>query len=300
MRVVTARYFDEWRVVARQLLAESTSPSDVSWQERQQDSLFNDERTLDSSPEQKESEVGEKKKQLASNHFRVPKQFMEQAIYVSCHCSPDRWALLYRILYRLNHGEKDLLSIASDPDTKQFHHWYKEIKRDRHKMKAFVRFKKVENAIQASRSRELANAGAAVENPESCLEDTHLTYVAWHQPSHMILPITMPFFVRRFRSMRFVILTPEMSAMWDGSEVIWGEGVARKDAPQDDEMEGLWKTYYRNIFNPARIKLKAMQSEMPKKFWHTMPETEVMKQMLREAPARVERMIEASRRIVDS
>ncbi|MGO7668145.1 DUF4130 domain-containing protein, partial [Rhizobium ruizarguesonis] len=30
--------------------------------------------------------------------------------------------------------------------------------------------------------------------------------------------------------------------------------------------DDLWRTYYASIFNPARLKLKAMQAEMPKKY----------------------------------
>ena len=35
----------------------------------------------------------------------------------------------------------------------------------------------------------------------------------------------------------------------------------------------MWKTYYASIFNPARVKVKAMTKEMPKKYWRNMPET---------------------------
>ncbi|MDP3604764.1 MAG: UdgX family uracil-DNA binding protein, partial [Polaromonas sp.] len=39
-----------------------------------------------------------------------------------------------------------------------------------------------------------------------------------------------------------------------------------------DAGEKLWLTYYENIFNPARLKMKMMQKEMPRKYWHNLPE----------------------------
>jgi DNA polymerase len=58
-------------------------------------------------------------------------------------------------------------------------------------------------------------------------------------------------------------------------------------------MEDLWKIYYRSIFNPARIKLKAMRREMPVRFWRHLPETKIMQDILDEAPLRVAKMLES-------
>src|SRR5690606_30388306 len=61
----------------------------------------------------------------------------------------------------------------------------------------------------------------------------------------------------------------------------------------EDASEALWATYFANIFNPARVKLEAMRSEMPKKYWRNLPETRLIPAMLADAEARVERMREA-------
>ena len=50
-------------------------------------------------------------------------------------------------------------------------------------------------------------------------------------------------------------------------------GRSKADAPEGDPVEEVWKTYYRSIFNPARVKVGAMLREMPKKYWRNMPET---------------------------
>ncbi|MEV9012116.1 DUF4130 domain-containing protein, partial [Klebsiella pneumoniae] len=52
----------------------------------------------------------------------------------------------------------------------------------------------------------------------------------------------------------------------------------------------LWLTYYASIFNPARGKVKAMQAEMPKKYWKNLPEAALIADLLAQAPARVAAM----------
>ena len=44
------------------------------------------------------------------------------------------------------------------------------------------------------------------------------------------------------------------------------------DGKLEDAQEELWLTYFRNIFNPARVKPDRMLAEMPKKYWKNLPE----------------------------
>jgi DNA polymerase len=212
---------------------------------------------------------------LSSGHGvaapRVPKAFIPLAEAVSCYRDDERWNVLYRVLWRINQGEPHLLEIASDSDVLRLRRMAGEVNRDVHKMHAFVRFRK----IQDGEGREL--------------------YVAWHEPTHLIVERATPFFARRFDSVLWSILTPDRCAYWDGQDLRFGPGLTRAHAPSGDAMEDLWKTYYRNIFNPARVKLSAMKAEMPKKYWRTMPETAVIAEMLGQAEARVETMLEHGR-----
>ena len=251
--MASVRNFAEWRDQARALLVAGTPPEDVSWN-LDEASLFSSES------------LGSRGEATACPAPRVPKAFLSQAEAAACYRHPARWALLYRILWRLNQGEPELLEIASDPDVLKLRGMAGEVHRDVHKMHAFVRFRQVDE-----------------------------TYVAWHEPAHLIVERACPFFARRFAAMKWSILTPDRCAVWDGHELVFGPGVTRAQAPTADAMEELWKTYYRNIFNPARIKLGAMVAEMPKRYWHTMPETALIPSMLAEAEDRVESMLEHSR-----
>jgi DNA polymerase len=54
----------------------------------------------------------------------------------------------------------------------------------------------------------------------------------------------------------------------------------------------MWLSYYSSIFNPARVKLKAMRAEMPVRHWPTLPETKVIDQLIDQAPRRVAEMVQ--------
>jgi DNA polymerase len=166
------------------------------------------------------------------------------------------------VLYRITHGEHDLLKIGVDDDVRQLDLFQKAVHRDIHKMKAFVRFRRVTGS-----------------EPEQ--------FVAWHRPDHYVVEAVAPWFAERFASMRWSILTPDRSAHWDGQKIRYSPGVPRSEAPDGDALEGLWREYYRSIFNPARVKVKAMKAEMPVRHWATLPETQLIPELLVKADDRV-------------
>jgi len=101
------------------------------------------------------------------------------------------------------------------------------------------------------------------------------------------------FFIRRFTQMRWAILTPDASVRWDGQQLHTGPGAQRSDAPPPDAGEALWLTYYRHIFNPARLKLNMMKKEMPTRYWHNLPEAALITELAHTAHERSARMVEA-------
>ena len=147
----------------------------------------------------------------------------------------------------------------------------KAIRRDVHKMHAFVRFRKID--------------GVADEHGTITGE----RYVAWFEPAHEIVLRAAPFFVRRFPSMAWSIFTPDRSVHWDRETMTVSDGVPRGAVVADDALESLWRTYYASIFNPARVKVSAMRAEMPKKYWANLPEASLIPQLLSDAPMRVRR-----------
>ena len=157
--------------------------------------------------------------------------------------------------------------MATDPDVARLQAMEKAVRRDAHKMHAFVRFREIKTE----------------DGPR---------FVAWFEPEHHTLEAEAGFFIRRFASMRWSILTPGASAHWDGAALTMGPGARRADAPVEDAHEDLWRAYYASVFNPARLKPDAMRAEMPVKYWRNLPEARLIPRLIAEAPRRAAAMVE--------
>ena len=248
----------EWRGQARALLAAGVPPEQVQWQVGAQVNLL----PVEGAPAARPA-IG------AGTAGSVPRAFLVLATRVLAHADGRRHALLYRLLWRIVHGERALLQIVTDDDVAWALRAAKAVSREKHKMKAFVRFREVRDATGA-------------------------VFVAWYEPEHDVLAQVAPFFVRRFAGMRWSILTPMRSAHWDGQALTLGEGASRADAPAGDALEELWRTYFANIFNPARLKVGAMVKEMPVRYWKNLPEATLIPALIRDAGARMGAMVESA------
>ena len=249
--------FASWRTTARRLLASETPPDRVVWSDTRAESgllpgVSDEHGTGDPA---------------GGPRSTVPADFLATAKTVAYHRDELRWPLLYRLLWRLTHGEPHLLRVSIDDDVIRLASMEKSVRRDIHKAHAFVRFRSVLD------------------------DDGDEQLVAFHRPDHLIVPAIGPWFAKRFPTMRWSILTPDAAVSWDLRALHYGPGVPASAAPQADELEGLWKTYYANIFNPARVKVAAMKKEMPVRHWATLPETELIDDLLRQASPRVEGMM---------
>jgi uracil-DNA glycosylase len=243
--------FDGWRKAARALALNDVKPADVTW------NVAGDAPEL-FAPTAPPLEAPE-------GTFSVSARFVELAQTAILHRNPERFALLYRLLWRLRHHH-DLLDIATDPDVAEIAAMAKAVRRDEHKMHAFVRFREVGREHKAH-------------------------FVAWFEPEHHIVELAAPFFARRFADMPWSILTPDACAHWDGHAVSITPGVAKSEAPTQDRLEETWRRYYASIFNPARLKVKAMQNEMPRKYWRNLPEASLIKPLIESAERTANAMI---------
>ncbi|KAA1057757.1 UdgX family uracil-DNA binding protein [Azospirillum argentinense] len=255
MRTITLREgadLDGFRRAVRRLAAARTAPDEVLWSVGAP-SLFGDEAPA------------------SENGAPV---FLPQAVgqlieTVVCHGDPERYALLYRLVWRVLNGERALLDQHADPLVHRLERLDKAVRRDIHKMHAFLRFR-------------------ALRDP-----DGGERYVAWFEPDHHIVEAVAPFFVERFESMVWTILTPKGSLHWDRQHLMTGPPTERPDSLADDRFAEGWLRYYESTFNPARVNPTAMRAEMPRKYWANMPETAAIPAMVRSAPARVQAMLEA-------
>ena len=258
---------DGFRAAARRLLQQGVEPDAVDWSVAGSavPSLFADDAL---------AATGASVALSAMQHpspLRVPAEFLALCKDVLQHADPGRFQRLYRLLWRLQR-ERRLLHDALDPDLVQARLMAQTVRREQHKMKAFVRFREV-------------------REPEAAPDDAPL-HVAWFEPAHHVVEAVAPFFMRRFAGMRFLILTPERSVHWDGKALTLAAGAGRHQAPSADAGEALWLTYYASIFNPARLKLKAMEKEMPRRYWRNLPEAVLISGLSVAAHERTGQMIE--------
>ncbi len=202
---------------------------------------------------------------------RASQRFLTLARSAALHSDPARFGLLYQVLWRLQHNPR-LMEDKADPQVRRIEELAKAVRRDAHKMHAFVRF------------REVAEADGTPH------------FVAWFEPDHHIVRAEAAFFMRRFANMRWSILTPRGSIHWDGEAMHEGPPARREDAPGGDPVEGLWRSYYTSTFNPARLKVGAMLSEMPKKYWKNLPEADLIPGLIAGAQAREAAMVRAGAR----
>lgn len=257
VRLKSETDFEGWRDAARALLIERIKPEAVSWLSGEGASdLFADTKA-----------DGARMFSLAAATPTVPKSFLTSARKAVLHSDPERFALLYRLLWRLQR-ERGLMETGIDPEVSRLRDLVKSVRRDQHKMTAFVRFREV-----------------ATENGP--------LFIAWFEPDHHIVEATADFFVKRFSAMHWSILTPKACAHWDRQILTFGPGASKKDAPTDDALEDYWRSYYASIFNPARVKLGAMQKEMPQKYWRNLPEAPLIKELTAGAARRATAMVEA-------
>ena len=245
--------FPAWRNAARGLLGAGVAPEDAEWR------VAGDAPGLFAQ--------GDAPPPPGASPFHVPRAFLELAEIAIRHRDAERFALLYRVLWRVTHGEPALMQVATDADIVRLTAMAKSVRRDAHKMHAFLRFRQVET-------------------------DAGIRHVAWFEPDHHIEEAEAGFFVRRFAQLRWSIVTPKRSVHWDGQEITFGPGGRRADVPPDDAVEPLWRAYYAAIFNPARLKPGAMRAEMPRKYWRNMPETAEIPRLMAEARSRAAAMVD--------
>ncbi len=187
---------------------------------------------------------------------------------LACYRDPTRWELMYRLTWRVLNQNRDLLDNDADADVQLARTWEKAIHRDVHKMHAFVRFHETDTGDGGKR------------------------YVAWFEPAHEILRSTVPFFEKRFPNMQWMIATPDGAAVWRGDHIELIESPLRSRLPREDSTHSLWRTYYRNICNVARINPTVMQRDMPKRYWQHLPEASEIKPLTNEGRVKTQRTLD--------
>jgi probable DNA metabolism protein len=262
-------HFAAWRAASLVALAEGVTPESIEWRikEGADSASLHDQAAFDYA-ETSESAVLAR----AAPAVQVSKELAALLHDAALYREPQRWAFLYKVLWRWQRGDRSTASPA-DVDVARLYRMAKCVRRAKHDMIAYVRFRKQEPDART---------------PE---------YIAWYEPEHDVLGWAAEHFAQRMGRSSWMIATPHGAAFWDGNQLHIEAGWAlphehRCDA--EDEAEALWLAYYRSIFNPARLNEAALEQHMPVRFWKGLPEAHLIPAMISEAKIGARRVAQAS------
>jgi DNA polymerase len=222
--------FDGWRKAARTLALHDAAPSEVRWVvQGQMPPGLSEPAVLP--PVETEST------------FNVPANFLALAQVAILHRDGERFALLYRLLWRLR-IDRDLLDARADPDVAQATVMAGAVHRDVQRMRDVVRFREIGREQKAH-------------------------YAAWFEPEHHIVEFAAPFFARRYADMPWSILTPDLCAHWNGHAITLTPGISRTEMPAPNRLEETWRSHF--------------QPDAPKQRRRNLPEASILEPLLTDA-----------------
>jgi probable DNA metabolism protein len=209
-----------FRDEARNLLAHQVPPESVEWQlEHLHDAQF---FAVPIAPA-----ASRPRNMPRATGALVPSSFLRLCESVVLHRDPARFALMYRLLWRLVH-EPGLRTDPFDADMVQAQHMAHAVRRDIHKMKANVRLLPV---------NELGR------------DDT--LQLAWYEPAHHIVEGVVPWLARRLGAVRWALLTPERCVRCDGTHLFYGPGLPGGRLPPGDSETTRCFAGYPSVFESA-------------------------------------------------
>lgn len=202
-----------FRSEARQLLAHQVPPEEVHWE-------------IDAAADQYLSpqlpQASRPRNVARAATAIVPASFTRLCEFVVLHREPERFALLYRLLWRLVH-EPGLRNDPVDSDMLHAQHMAHAVRRDIHKMKANLRLH-------------------AVAHPDGELQ------VACYEPAHHVVEVVAPWFAKRISAPRWTIFTPDRSVNCERGELLFGPGVPVRELPRLDAADAEWLACHERVF----------------------------------------------------
>ena len=197
-----------WRDAAKRLLGAGIPPHDVLW-----DFAGKITPLLDGAPTLP----------APKRRVQAPHRFLTLAQSVIWHQSDDRFARLYRLLWRLR-SAPNLMNDASDTDVLALQSLETEVLRAQSRMQKSVRF------------RDLRQGGA------------RHSFAAWHAPAHHIVEPCAPYFAQRLAHLDWMIATPDVTAQFIDGNLSFHPGQPKPGwARSTTRMD----QYLGDLFNPT-------------------------------------------------
>jgi probable DNA metabolism protein len=201
--------WDGWRLATRALVLTGAEPEPLTWS------------------------VGAERSKLpdASGTFHVPRALVSLASQAIQARDPERFGLLYSLVWRVNTGEK---LPDDDADLLLAQRMALSVRADAHRMRTNMRFLPVPDG------------------------DT-TRYLGWFEPAHFVLPANAQLIARRFPDLAFSIATPDGSAHWDGSSLMFGSGL--RHAADDEALQAWWENHRAMLLEQATPDVSVPEAE---------------------------------------
>jgi uracil-DNA glycosylase len=201
-----------WRTAARALVLAGVAPDDLRWSVR-------------TDPDDPAHDLPE-----GAGSFNVPRALVAIAALAFQARDPQRFSLLYRLIWRANAGEK-LLEHKDDPELRRAQRLGYAVRAEAHRMRTLLRFMPVEDG----------------------------RYVGWYAPAHYVLEANAQLMARRFPDLTCSILTPDGSAHWEGGAPRFGTGLAH--VADDAALAEWWHAHHAKLLREAQRETSVPEAE---------------------------------------
>jgi DNA polymerase len=214
-RIVLAREtdWDGWRTATRLHVLAGTPPETLIW-------------SIGATPDPLPD---------GSGTFGVPRALVALAAQAIQARDPDRFDLLYRLVWRAQAGEP-VLEQRDDPELTRARQLALAVRAEAHRMRTHLRFLAVPDT----------NATPPTPPAEPTL------HLGWYTPAHFVLEANAQLIAKRFAKLHFAILTPDATAHWDGTNLRFAPGLDPALVPDDAALAAQWHDYSPDILASAR------------------------------------------------
>lgn len=185
-------------------------------------------------------------KSIAMDFFRV---FLSEDL--------KAWTASFNIICQIFSGKTNILQNYGDDEVLYFAQTLKKVSRERHRMKAFIRFSKSSDGL----------------------------FFAIVEPDFNVLPLIATFFKNRYADQKWLIydVKRKYGLLYDKENVVevklspeekhalTTDAVITLDE-KDEHFQNLWKRYYQSTNIEARRNMKLHLQYVPKRYWKYLVE----------------------------
>jgi uracil-DNA glycosylase len=169
-----------------------------------------------------------------SGTFHVPRALVSLASVAIQAREPERFGLLYSLVWRVNAGEK-LLEDETDPDLSLVRRMALAVRADAHRMRTAMRFLPVAE------------------------QDGGTRFLGWFEPAHFVLAANAQLIARRYPELVWSLVTPDGAAHWDGSALLFGSGL--RHAADDEALQAWWEMHRRLLLEQATPEVSVPEAD---------------------------------------